>query len=483
MPSEPEPLSTPWSLNPAPEILSNIIVEWVDSENAPGSYVRLAPGTPYPDQEKFPGYIFLAQQTISQNKVKRYWCTPAFYNEDVYDYARDYVSDSSTHPIFIRQYKTRRDQYTELTRGSGGVLSGVWLIKLTNAGSGYDPDNPPAVAIAGTGTGATAIALVNPDTSLSWIRITAEGSGYAGAVTVTIDPPSAGVQATATATIQATSCVLIRQTTQNFPEDDPRFGLFLLETRVYQTFPGPYIDRWDWEPRIERYVKVRKRLILSSSVPVDPNDETLPVGTTIEYQDITDVYSAEITTEVPADIAWEEGGDDYVYSAFVNHRFPDQIEEVPTIQVVAVLATTGFAADYGWDIRVKEGYAGPCVATVAERYTFDPTDAAFIAGLPAPTEVFPAAETVFIYTYGLSGDNPFARVLTFPVPLTLHPAYEILVEQHGTFTGMTVDWRHSLTATVPTGFNSGDTMTVVSEPQRLGVGGLWVVRIITITHP
>jgi hypothetical protein len=102
MPADPTPLSTPWSLEMSPEVLDDMIVEVVDTEKSPGSYKRLSPGEPYPDQSKYAGYLFLAQKTLSHSKVQQYWTTPAFQNQDLYNYARDYVSDSPDHPIFLR---------------------------------------------------------------------------------------------------------------------------------------------------------------------------------------------------------------------------------------------------------------------------------------------------------------------------------------------------------------------------------------------
>lgn len=239
------PLNTPWSVSPSPELLDDLIVEIVDTENAPGSYIRLAPGTPHPNQELYGGYIFLKQTTLSHSRVQRFWSTPAFQNQNVLNYERDFVAESASHPVFIRTYKTRRDQYTPLAAIS--TLTGVWLIKLTNAGTGYNPDLPPTVTIGGPGSGATAVALVNPDGTLQWIRITAEGTGYTSA-TVTITPPASGTTATATASVQSTDCVLVSQKTQNFPEDDPRYSLFLIEIRAYKTLPGPILSSRGFRP-------------------------------------------------------------------------------------------------------------------------------------------------------------------------------------------------------------------------------------------
>lgn len=474
------PLDQPWQLFPEPELLSDMLVEVVDSENSPGTYRPLAAGAAYPDQSKYPGYIFLTQKPVSHDRVQRYWTTPAFYNQDITNWEEDYVSDSADHPVFVRRYKTRRDQYATLARGAGATLSGVWLIKITNPGSGYSQETPPTVTIAGTGSGATAVALVNPDGTISWIRLTAEGSGYTATPTVTIAAPSAGVQATAEAAIQSTSCVLIKQQTNNFPEDDPRYALFLIETRTYMTLPGPVLTTWEWQTRFDKYIKIEKRLVLNSDVPADPN--TTPVTNVVtEYQNLTAVYSAKIITTIPASIAWENGGADFVYWGTTNYRWPDQVTEDPVIIVAAAITGSSFAIDYGWDIKVEEGYAGPCAAKITERYTFDPTDAAFIAALPAPTQVFPEAETIWISTAGIIAGSARADVLSFPIPMTLHPALEITTNIVPAGGGTT--WKTEVAATVPTGFSTGDSILQVSEPQRVGIGNLWMVRIIEIFHP
>jgi hypothetical protein len=280
--------------------------------------------------------------------------------------------------------------------------------------------------------------------------------------------------------VQGSACYLISQKTQQFPEDDPRFSLFLIEVRVYHTLPGPTLTRWEYQERIERYVKVDKRLIRKSLVPADPNAIDLADGVVREYQDLSARYTAEITTTVPTDIAWENDGEDFVYEGTIETRFPDQVTEDPVVIVAFAYSNEGtLAVSYGWDIKVEEGYAGPCRAVITERYTFDPTDAAFIAALPSPTQVFPKAETVWVSTAGLFNNGPRADVLSFVVPLTLHPELEITANVPGS----PATWKPTVEATVPTQFSTGDSILKVSEPQRVGIGGLWVVRMIELFHP
>lgn len=79
----------------------------------------------------------------------------------------------------------------------------IGFIDVRNIGSGYDPQDPPGVTItsAGTGAGAQAYAQVSADGHITGIVLTNRGSGYSGAITVEIDPPVSGVEATATASI------------------------------------------------------------------------------------------------------------------------------------------------------------------------------------------------------------------------------------------------------------------------------------------
>jgi len=77
----------------------------------------------------------------------------------------------------------------------------VVSITVTDGGSGYSPGSPPAVVITGGGgSGATATATVVGD-AITSIAVDTQGSGYTSTPTVTIDPPSPGIQATATAVL------------------------------------------------------------------------------------------------------------------------------------------------------------------------------------------------------------------------------------------------------------------------------------------
>lgn len=489
VPADSPPKSSPWQDYATPELLDGVVQEIVDSENVPRQFQNLAPGTPYPDPKKYPGYFFLKAVALSHNRVQFWWSLGQFQNQDLYNYDLDFVSDSADHPIFVRRYLTRRDVQASgaATAARASAFTGIFSIYVTNGGTGYDPEAPPTVTVAGN---ATAVALVTKAGVVQWIRITSEGSSYATAPVVTIAAPSAGTQATADAFIQAATTVLIKQRWQQLPTEDPRYPLFLLETRIYQTFPGPVLREWNFVPRIYRLAKIEKNLLLASDVPTNEYHQALSPGEVIEYQPLTSVYSAKIVTTLPTTgLVWEDGGsaNDVVYQAFINYRFPDQVLEDPNIYILAAVSDSGSVAiDFAWDCKCDEGYAGPCRAEVRERYTYDPTDAAFIAALPVPTLVIPKAQTVIGGIYRTGGTQPIANLYTVQLPMSLHPQLSVGIIANGqplpifsgTFVGTEV-----IEATDPPAFGEGDEIVIVEQPERLGMAGLWMTRIITIYHP
>ena len=81
--------------------------------------------------------------------------------------------------------------------------NGVESIDVDEGGSGYNDASPPSVTISASASGTTAqaSAVVSGGTVTS-ITVTDPGSIYSGTPTVTIDPPTSGTQATASANLQ-----------------------------------------------------------------------------------------------------------------------------------------------------------------------------------------------------------------------------------------------------------------------------------------
>jgi hypothetical protein len=77
---------------------------------------------------------------------------------------------------------------------------------VTNAGTNYDPINPPTVTISGGGgLGATANATVGGANTITAVTLVAPGTGYISTPSVVIDPPP-GPGVTATADAALTPC-------------------------------------------------------------------------------------------------------------------------------------------------------------------------------------------------------------------------------------------------------------------------------------
>ena len=79
----------------------------------------------------------------------------------------------------------------------------VMTFSVTNAGTNYDPLNPPTVTISGGGgLGATANATVGGANTITAVTLVAPGTGYISTPSVVIDPPPVpGVTATADAVL------------------------------------------------------------------------------------------------------------------------------------------------------------------------------------------------------------------------------------------------------------------------------------------
>tara|TARA_Y100000593_G_scaffold20777_3_gene41811 strand:+ start:3930 stop:7229 length:3300 start_codon:yes stop_codon:yes gene_type:complete len=96
--------------------------------------------------------------------------------------------------------------YTGQVLYLGELYNNVESITVTNAGSGYTSDNPPAVSIGNPsgpgGISAEGVAVISGFGSVTAVNIFASGSQYRAAPAVTIAAPSSGVTATATAALE-----------------------------------------------------------------------------------------------------------------------------------------------------------------------------------------------------------------------------------------------------------------------------------------
>lgn len=175
-------------------VIDEFLKDYVEP-NKPG-YVPRKIGSTHPDTVNFPNHRLLREENIREGLNVRYWCN-GYRNEDQYNYDINFSGEENSHPIFTRRYLVRRDQYSPQTKEQR--FTGIYLITVTDGGSGYDPDIPPTVTISGGGgAGATAQAVVSSAGEVVWVFLTNEGSGYTTQPTVSFGSGTA----TATAKLQ-----------------------------------------------------------------------------------------------------------------------------------------------------------------------------------------------------------------------------------------------------------------------------------------
>lgn len=554
----PTPNQVPVKTYPTPSwgtatVVDELLVEQLEF-NQP-AWVKLPEGSPHPNTRDYPNHRLLKEEYDGlYGLVRRYWAN-GYRNEDQYNYDINYSGESTSHPIFSRRYQVLRTEYEAGTKTN--QFTGVYLIEVTDPGSGYDPNSPPTVTISGGGgAGAAATALVGNDGRIMWVYLTSEGTGYTTNPTVTFSAGAAtavahtqlstsvvasvtvnsggtgfttatvsfsggggsgatavaqvsagavvsitvtnygkgytsaptvsitgGSGASATAVLETVSPVLVKEDVQSFPEADPRRSLYLLVVRQYESLPGPVLVDQSYEPFIDSWVKIQKRVVLRSQVPGTMALVPRVEGQITEYQPLTQYRSVQIISNIYTGIAWENGGDDETYYGTVNYTFPNEIPEPPTIDVYYAYSGDNLAIDFGWNIDVLDGYSGPCSARFVRRYTFDPDDAGFQAALPTVTYIQPEAHVIndgFWY----SGGNIIARATQFNIPSSLHPELEVNVNVGGeggpviALPGPVA----TVPATVPTTIAEGSEICVSIKPQRWRFG-LWVYDIVYVTKP
>jgi hypothetical protein len=538
------------------EPIDEILVEPVEF-NKPG-YVKYREGAAHYNVRDFPNHKLLKEEYSGRYGINlRYWAN-GYQNQDQHNYEINYSAESNSHPIFTRRYKIRRDEHIPGVKGSN--FTGIYLIQVTNAGSGYNPQIPPTVTISGGGGGgATAVALVTNDGKISWVYLTNEGSGYTSTPTVSFSSGAAaatakiniatkvvgsitvnaggsnytstptvtiggtggsgatavaqvgtdnkvktitmtafgsgyvtanvtitgggGTGATATANLETVTPALVKEDVSEFPEGDARRSLYLLVTRTFEALPGPVLVQHEYEPFIDDWVRVEKRLVLASTVPGDMYYTARTAGQITEYQPLSKYRSIQIVSKINTAIAWEISGSaaDEVYYGTANYNFPNEIHENPSVNVYFAFADDNLAIDFGWDVKVLEGYSGPCRAKFTTRYTFNPQNAAFQAALPTVTLIEPRSDVIndgFVY----SGGNLIARATQFIVPSTLHGTLEIDVT--GTAPPVTnlPGPIATIPATNPTSIPAGTEIVVSVRPVRWRFG-LWVYNFVSVFHP
>lgn len=268
MPSNPPP-EVPIVSYPTPQVADRLLVELKSTEL--GDYAPLHPGTPHPDLVKYPGFVFVSQQSTQDEKwIRRVWINDR-ETQDTYNAAKvSYVEDSAEHPIFVRHYLERRG-YTPRTRRL--PLTGVVRVAVVSGGAGY-ATAPDVSLTGGAGSGAAAFAVIFRGEVVGVI-ITAEGSDYTSAPNVTFSGGNPTTTASATAHIQPATAVLVKEEEQRL-EDSPLDGLFVSVSRIYHTLPGPEVLTQSIGEESLIPAEFRRQIRTVSTEKVVPPDTILP---------------------------------------------------------------------------------------------------------------------------------------------------------------------------------------------------------------
>lgn len=220
---------------PTPHPDDKLLTEFLATNAA--DYEAMFKGAANLKFDDFPNYRLAGEMPIDWQTVARIYARDRVEVEDTYNYNFTFDGGSFSYPVAVRDYLVRRSEYTAGTPIMGSTLTGVYRVRVTNVGSGYDPATVAVSPSGGGGTGFAATALISPDGTISAIVITNQGTGYTSAPTLAI---SGGTGGAATAYIQPATMVLVKEELIRQQEASTD-GLYVLVRRTYMTLPGPIL--------------------------------------------------------------------------------------------------------------------------------------------------------------------------------------------------------------------------------------------------
>lgn len=284
------PFGKPTTKLQTPNIFDLVVVE--DVPFSPESYRAIPYKSPHPNYANN-GLILVWQGPVkaANNQVvaRRVYASENEAPENWYNYAIKYSADAVGSPIYVRSYITLREDYAPTPRGS--KLEGVFLLRVTNPGSGYTTA-PTVNIVAGfsPGSGATAKAIMSGDKVIG-LQLLSEGSDYIVNPAVSFSG-GGGSGAAATAMIQPVGAVLVKEETARLDSEDPQLAsLFIRVHRIYETLPGPWVPftRYD---RDLGPIQGRRRSVLAT--PAQKASFSATLKRTYEGRDGSSIVSLEI---------------------------------------------------------------------------------------------------------------------------------------------------------------------------------------------
>ncbi len=352
--------------------------------------------------------------------------------------------------------------FGDTTPLTGGATNGTTTVTVASTARLY-----PGALIAGTNipAGATVVSI----TSTTAFVISAAATGTASGLTFTVG-------------------YYVKLLDQQY---EMARGQVVALTRIYEPVYGPLIPESDLDQNTFTAIRTTKQIVAQSAVPATAALLTAEMtaagdGVSIEYKPMGTDGLRSVRIVSYADVAaldWIEGNSrDIVTYGKADYSWPDTLVGATWYHAYNA-SGSDIAADVALKLDIAQGYRGSCPARFTERYTSDPTNAAFIAALPAITVFFPRAETVVAIFAAAGGGRAQNSARTFQIPAVLHPYGEITVA-YPSSAAQWIYYTPDLAATVPTELPTDGSVYIVKDVQHQRVSSrLWKYTIIEVAYP
>lgn len=463
----PVPLEIPIQSFPTPVTADRVLVEVWDCLRA--NQQPLQPGDAHPNLRDFPNFVFVQQIAIDGTEafVRRVFVNDRATQNQYNAAAIGYDGESNSHPEYTRDYLVRRLGNTPATKGA--ALTAVVGVKVTAGGGAYD--TAPTVGFSGgAGSGATAISIVFRGAVVAVI-MTAEGTGYTSAPAVAFTPTNGGTGATATAYIQPTTAILVKEDELRTP-DQPTDSLYVMVRRIYQTVPGAIVR--DRRMLLTGFLteKTTQRVV-AATLPAGGalvlSDKVLAESTVTAMREIDTVFTS--AGGVPAAMPI------YAFEEIDQKENVTQIryeQEQPSVTAVAPNLDTAYGTAKVWGPPLNSALATILVTAPGTGFTAIPTVA-----IAAPTGS-PLTQATATATLKVVGS-------TFAVAGSGYAVNDTVTASGGTGTAAIFTVNGFALATLAlnapgTGQNTGDRLTLVGGTfTTAGVVTIVTGQLVSVT--
>lgn len=233
------------------------------------------------------------------------------------------------------------------------------------------------------------------------------------------------------------------------------------DNRVYQLLPGPTLVEFQWDQRIEAFVRIEKTIV--TSVGMAPS---LASNILTEYQQVDRWRSIQIVSKFDSSVI----GTSTIKKIGVKYNFPAWVYN---IAFVTAYTTDVDRLAVALRVDMRPGPSGTFLGTLTETVVtnLNSNDTPFLY-----KEV--GGVIALAYAHGVTTDPKAVEASTWTVPPSLHAA---IIPSLGSFTNVSSTVT-GIDASSPTTPNEGATITtdVGMEVWRFGTG---IKSVITIVVP